>query len=69
MGTVFYNLEKDTFQPDIIRKRCNELLSPYGPGLPFEEVHRHIRFTPNFFANEWEYIAMEQLRDDDFDWR
>lgn len=69
MGTVFYSLEKNTFQPDIIRERCRELLNLYGPRLPFEEVHRHIRFTPNFYTNEWEYVALEKLRDDDFDWR
>lgn len=69
MGTVFYNLVKDTFQPDIIRERCNDLLNLYGPRLPFEEVHRHIRFTPNFYTDEWQYIAMEKLRDEDFDWR
>ena len=69
MGTVFYNLGKDTFQPDIIREGCNELLNLLGPRLPFEEVHRHIRFTPNFYTDEWQYIAMEKLRDEDFDWR
>lgn len=69
MGTVFYNLEKNAIQPDIIRKRCSELLNLCDSGLPFEEVHRHIRFTPNFFTKELEYIVMEELRGEDFDWR
>ena len=69
MGTVFYNLEKNAIQPDIIRKRCSELLNLCDCGLPFEEVHRHIRFTPNFFTKELEYIVMEELRGEDFDWR
>ena len=71
VGTVFFNLPKDA-EIDMlhfIEKRSNELHSWYGEGPTGEVNLRHVRFTPNFFESEIEYIVMDNIRDDDFNWR
>lgn len=70
VGTVFYNLsweEEDMLH--ILEDRSREMQPLYGGGPTGEENLRHVRFTPNFFTNEFHYYAMEILRGEDFDWR
>ena len=52
-----------------IEQRSGELYSWHGEGLTGDENLRHVRFTPNFFESEIEYIVMDNIRDDDFNWR
>ena len=52
-----------------IEQRSGELHSWYGGGPTGDENLRHVRFTPNFFKDEVEYIVMDNIRDDDFNWR
>ena len=70
VGTVFYNLsweEEDMLH--ILEDRSREMHPLYGGGPTGEENLRHVRFTPNFFTEEWNYYAMEILRGEDFEWR
>ena len=53
----------------LLEVRCRSMHSWYGGGPSGEENLRHVRFTPNFFTSELEYMWMERLRDEDFDWR
>lgn len=70
VGTVFYNLsweEEDMLH--ILEDRSRDMHPLYGGGPTGEENLRHVRFTPNFFTEEWHYLAMELLRGEDFEWR
>ncbi len=70
VGTVFYNLsweEEDMLH--ILEDRSRWMHPLYGGGPSGEENLRHVRFTPNFFTEEWHYYAMELLRGEDFEWR
>ena len=70
VGTVFYNLsweEEDMLH--ILEDRSRDMHPLYGGGPTGEENLRHVRFTPNFFTEEWHYFAMELLRGEDFEWR
>ena len=71
VGTVFFNLPKlaEIDMLHFIEKRSDELHSWYGEGPTGDENLRHVRFTPNFFESEIEYIVMDNLCDDDFNWR
>ena len=71
VGTVFFNLPKlaEIDMLHFLEKRSSELHSWYGDGPTGDENLRHVRFTPNFFESELEYIVMEHIRDDDFNWR
>ena len=53
----------------LLEVRCRYMHSWYGGGPSGDENLRHVRFTPNFFTSELEYMWMERLRDEDFDWR
>ena len=71
VGTVFFNLPKmaEIDMLHFIEERSRELHSWYGEGPIGKENLRHVRFTPNFFEGEPEYVVMDNIRDDDFDWR
>lgn len=71
VGTVLFNLPKlaEIDMLHFIEKRSGEMHSWYGEGPTGEVNLRHVRFTPNFFESEIEYIVMDNIRDDDFNWR
>jgi hypothetical protein len=71
VGTVLYNLPKSDEEDmlHLIEQRSREMHSWYGDGPSGEENLRHVRFTPNFFDSEIEYMVMETFRGEDFDWR
>ena len=71
VGTVFFNLPKlaEIDMLHFIEKRSGEMHRWYGDGPTGDENLRHVRFTPNFFESEIEYIVMDNIRDDDFNWR
>ena len=71
VGTVLFNLPKlaEIDMLHYIEQRSSELHSWYGEGPTGEVNLRHVRFTPNFFESEIEYIVMDNIRDDDFNWR
>lgn len=71
VGTVLFNLPKlaEMDMLHFIEQRSGVMHSWYGEGPTGEENLRHVRFTPNFFDSEIEYIVMENIRDNDFDWR
>lgn len=70
VGTVFYNLSWDDMDTlHYLEDRSREMQPLYGGGPTGEENLRHVRFTPNFFTEEWHYLAMELLRGEDFEWR
>ncbi len=71
VGTVLYNLPKSDEEDmlHLIEQRSREMHSWYGDGPSGEENLRHVRFTPNFFDSEIEYMVMESFRGEDFDWR
>lgn len=71
VGTVLFNLPKlgEIDMLHFIEQRSSGLHSWYGGGPTGEENLRHVRFTPNFFDTEIEYIVMENIRDDDFNWK
>ena len=71
VGTVLFNLPKlaEIDMLHFIEKRSGEMHSWYGDGPTGDENLRHVRFTPNFFESEIEYIVMDNIRDDDFNWR
>ena len=71
VGTVFFNLPKTDTEDMLhfIEQRSREMHSWYGDGPTGDENLRHVRFTPNFFESEIEYMVMESLRGEDFEWR
>ena len=70
VGTVLYNLSWDDMDTlHYLEDRSREMHPLYGGGPTGKENLRHVRFTPNFFTEEWHYYAMEILRGEDFEWR
>lgn len=71
VGTVFFNLPKngEGDMLHLLEDRSRSMHSWYGNGPTGEENLRHVRFTPNFFDEEWNYYVFELLRGEDFDWR
>ena len=59
VGTVLYNLPKSDEEDmlHLIEQRSREMHSWYGDGPSGEENLRHVRFTPNFFDSEIEYMV------------
>ena len=71
VGTVFFNLPKNEEEDmlHILEDRSRSMHNWYGDGPTGKENLLHVRFTPNFFDEEWHYLGMELLRGEDFDWR
>ena len=70
VGTVLFDLSWDEMDMlHFVERGCNALRDIYGGGPTGDMNLRHVRFTPNFFKSEMEYIVMDNIRDDDFNWR